>query len=620
MENDKGTGQYSGWCFIDNEAECVDDVGSLDNLEALFEQSTQGSFIDNDEVDQGNSLALLSEQLFATDEQQIAALKRKYAATPKKKTVEIENLSPRLESVSISPKGKSRRRLFDSGIGHETQDTPSGSEVPMSISGSSSANSSIGSQCESEQVNSNTLISSEDLLRTSNRLAGCYARFKEAFGCSFTDLTRSFKSDKTCSPNWVVAVFGAREHLLQALHDVWKNTYEYCQDTTSYAGNRKVNLLLMELKVGRSRLTLRRQLSAMLGVDELLILADPPNERSTLAALYFYNKVLFKSPSTVFYGSTPLWIASKTLLEHASATAESFDFSSMVQWAYDNRLNEEAEIAYKYALEADSNKNAQAWLKTTNQVKHVRDCCAMVRLYNRQEMKEMTMAQWIRKCCDETEEEGDWKVIANFLRYQEVNLILLLTALRHMFKGTPKKHCLVITGPPDTGKSYFCNSLNGFLKGRVISFMNSRSQFWLQPLADAKMGFLDDATTACWNFMDVYMRNALDGNPMQLDIKHRAPLQLKLPPLLITSNVDVMNNDNFRYLHSRLQAFEFHKPMPLTANGQPVYPLTKANWKSFFTRLANQLGIEEEEGENEQPGNTFRCSARPDTEPLRERQ
>nr|ATU83347.1 viral protein E1^M1 [Mus musculus papillomavirus type 1] len=152
MENDKGTGQYSGWCFIDNEAECVDDVGSLDNLEALFEQSTQGSFIDNDEVDQGNSLALLSEQLFATDEQQIAALKRKYAATPKKKTVEIENLSPRLESVSISPKGKSRRRLFDSGIGHETQDTPSGSEVPMSISGSSSANSSIGSQCESEQL------------------------------------------------------------------------------------------------------------------------------------------------------------------------------------------------------------------------------------------------------------------------------------------------------------------------------------------------------------------------------------------------------------------------------------------------------------------------------------
>nr|ATU83348.1 viral protein E1^M2 [Mus musculus papillomavirus type 1] len=154
MENDKGTGQYSGWCFIDNEAECVDDVGSLDNLEALFEQSTQGSFIDNDEVDQGNSLALLSEQLFATDEQQIAALKRKYAATPKKKTVEIENLSPRLESVSISPKGKSRRRLFDSGIGHETQDTPSGSELLLSQRRASKNNQTARRQHRHEENSS----------------------------------------------------------------------------------------------------------------------------------------------------------------------------------------------------------------------------------------------------------------------------------------------------------------------------------------------------------------------------------------------------------------------------------------------------------------------------------
>ncbi|ABG56159.1 E1 [Mastomys coucha papillomavirus 2] len=608
----KGT----GWCFIEDEAEC-EDGSPLDNFEALFEQSTQGSFLDNeevDEVDRGNHLALFTQQLFSEDDQHIAALKRKYAATPRKgNSLEIESLSPRLHSCSISPKGKqSRRRLFeDSGIGNETQNTtPETAEVPMCMSGST----------DSGTTTTSGSLSSDDLLRMSNRVAASLARFKDAFSVSFSDLTRSFKSDKTCSVNWVTTVFGAREPLLEALLEVLKPQCDYFQTVTGYAGERRVDIILFEFKVGKSRNTLRKQMAAMLGLDEKLIMADPPNHRSTLAALFFYKKVLFGAAVSRYYGQTPAWIAQQTILEHQKAGAETFDFSKMVQWAYDNQLIEESEIAYRYACEAETDANAQAWLKCTNQVKHVRDCCAMVRLYKRQEMRDMTMAQWVRKCCDDCEGEGDWKTIAGFLRYQEVNMVLFLTALRHMFKGTPKKHCLVISGPPDTGKSYFCNSLNTFLHGRVISFMNSKSQFWLQPLVDAKMGFLDDATNACWTFMDIYMRNALDGNPMQVDMKHRAPLQLKLPPLLITTNVDVMHNDNYKYLHSRLQCFAFEKPMPLNNDGHPQFPLHAANWKSFFTRLAKQLGIEEEEGENELPGSSFRCSARTDTESIRERQ
>nr|ATP66836.1 E1 protein [Rodent papillomavirus] len=616
MDGDKGTaGEYSGWCFIDDEAECDED-GGLDSFETLFDQSTQGSLLDNDEVDQGNSLALFTEQLFAEDEQQIAALKRKYVPTPRKENrLEIESLSPRLESVSISPRGKSsRRRLFeDSGIGHETQNTPPGTEVACSSITAS------GSSGHSAASGGSAVDSCEDLLRTSNRTATLLGKFKDAWGVSFNDLTRSFKSNKTCTPDWVVTVFGSAECLLEAAKQILQPQCNFLQQLTGWAGDKRVTIYVFEFKSAKNRNTLLKQLSAILGVDEKLMMAEPPNCRSTLAGFFFYKKIIFKNANCYFYGQTPDWLAKLTLIEHQAASAESFDFSRMVQWAYDNGLTEESEIAYKYALEAETDANAEAWLKCANQVKFVRDCCAMVRLYRRQEMREMSMSQWIRKCCNEHDQEGDWKVIAGFLRYQEVNLVMLLTALRNMFKGTPKKHCLVIIGPPDTGKSYFCTSLNSFLHGRVISFMNSKSQFWLQPLADSKIGFLDDATNACWIFMDIYMRNGLDGNPIQVDMKHRAPMQLKLPPLLITTNVDVMHNDNFRYLHSRLQSFYFNKPMPLDSDGQPLFPLNSANWKSFFKRLAKSLGLEEEEEqevENESTGSTFRCSARKDTESL----
>lgn len=606
---DKGTDEgegYSGW-YIVQEAECVDD--SLDDLEALFDGSTQesSSFIDTDEVDQGNSLSLFNEQLFLTDEEQIANLKRKYAATPSKETsLEIASLSPRLQSVSISPQTKSsRRQLFqDSGIGHETQDL-----TPREEAGETRETGEKEVECRpvTDPCSDRNRLLDPDLLRSSNLFATCLAKFKEAFGCSFAELTRQFKSDKTCSPHWVVTVFGAPEQTLEAAKITLQQHCEYLQLSESYAGNSKVNLLLLEFKTAKNRDTVRKLLGAILGVEERFMLMEPPKERSVLSALFFYKKVMFKQSGTFFFGNLPEWVAKQTLVEHQAASAEQFDLSKMIQWAYDNDYVDESQIAYNYALYAEEDSNAESFLKSNCQAKYVKDCVTMVRLYKRQEMREMSMHQWIRKCCESIDEEGDWKVIANFIRYQEVNLVMLLAALRHMFLGTPKKHCLVIYGPSDTGKSYFCNSLISFVKGKVISFMNSKSQFWLQPLIDAKLGFLDDATTACWQFMDVYMRNALDGNPISLDMKHRAPTQVKLPPLLITTNVDVKNNDSYKFLHSRLQFFHFNNPMPFDSDGNPMFPLTKANWRSFFTRLSKQLGFQEEEDAD--PDRTFRCSA-----------
>ena len=216
-------------------------------------------------------------------------------------------------------------------------------------------------------------------------------------------------------------------------------------------------------------------------------------------------------------------------------------------------------------------------------------------------MKQCTMTEWIQKRCNEIKEEGDWSVIRNFLRYQEISLMQFLCALRPWLESQPKKNCIVIHGPPDCGKSFFAYSLLSFFKGKVANFYNSRSQFWLMPFVDVKMGLLDDATYSCWDYIDKYMRSALDGSTVSVDFKHRAPLQCKLPPLVVTSNINVMSEEKYKYLWSRLQCLHFPRKMPLDARKQPIYSLTNGCWKSFFKRLHKQLGLtglEEEETEH----------------------
>ena len=181
----------------------------------------------------------------------------------------------------------------------------------------------------------------------------------------------------------------------------------------------------------------------------------------------------------------------------------------MVQWAYDNDYTEESTVAYYYACYASENNNAAAFLASNCQVKYVKDCVSMVRMYKRQEMKGMSMSEWIYKCCKDIPEGNEWKEIVQFLKYQGINFLQFLIAFKQFLKCVPKKMCLVFYGPPDTGKSLFCFKLIHFLKGQVVSYINKSSQFWLMPLQDAKVGLLDDATYNCWLYLDTYLRLSL---------------------------------------------------------------------------------------------------------------
>lgn len=599
-ENNNLFGCASDW-FI-TEADCE----NMDSLEDLFdnsagEESILSQLIDDEPQEQGNSLALFNEQYTDECDAAVTALKRKLIHTPEQSI--SAQLSPKLAAITISPARKTKRRLFDSGIQEDET-----ADIPEKV-----VTDSIDKEIvEKDNIESTVETGERDILNSSNVKACMLAKFKEVFGVSFTDLTRPFKSDKTCSTHWVISVFKASENVIEGSREVLKQYCEYVQ-VCSLASSVMYVLQFVAMK---NRSTVTKLMSKMLNVNEKLIMCEPPRTRSMPVAMFFYKRSLSNTCST--YGPVPDWIANLTLINHQIATApEAFDLSSMVQWAYDNHKTNEAEIAYEYAQLAAVDKNAAAFLKSNSQVKYVKDCLMMVRYYTRYEMNSMTMNQWIVKCCDECTEEGNWKTIVEFLKYQEITLISFLTTLRTLFKGIPKKNCVVIYGDPDTGKSYFASSLIHFLKGSVLSFMNRQSQFWLQPVLDAKIAYIDDATYQAWQYMDVNMRNGLDGNPISIDAKHKAPTQVKLPPLIITTNWDVKADLSLKYLHSRITCFKFPNPMPFDDEGNLIFKITHGTWNSFFRKLAVHLGLKEDfQLEADGPESTLRVTAGSDPQSI----
>lgn len=226
-------------------------------------------------------------------------------------------------------------------------------------------------------------------------------------------------------------------------------------------------------------------------------------------------------------------------------------------------------------------------------------------------MASMNMGEWIDRCCRKVDPDPQgWRVIVQFLRNQRVEFIPFLSSMNMLLKGIPKKNCLCIYGPPDTGKSMFAMSLINFLGGKVLSFVNSKSQFWMQPLADAKIGLIDDVTRPFWDYCDTYLRTGLDGNPISLDCKHKAPTQMKFPPLLLTTNVSVDSEERWRYLQSRIKTISFP-----TVQGSPATQLKDQHWSSFFIKFWAALELPRVDENDGNPRPALRLNPRADTEP-----
>lgn len=600
MSDDKGTELKEGCSkWFDLEADCSDNSldGELENLFQEDRQSDISELIDDGDIEQGNSRELFCQQESEESEQHIHYLKRKYLS-PK----EISQLSPRLQSISISPQHKSKRRLFeqDSGLELSVNEAEDLSETLVEVPATAPAPAAPAAQ------GGEGLGIVKDLLRASNTKAVLLGKFKDAFGVSFHELTRQYKSHKTCCRDWVIAVYAAREDLLEGSKQLLLQHCAYLWLHTMPP----MSLYLCCFHAGKSRDTVHRLLNSILQVNDIQCLCDPPKLRSVGTALFWYKGSM--NPNVYAHGEYPEWIMQQTMLNHQYADAAQFDLSTMVQFAYDNDYLDEATVAYQYAKLADVDSNARAFLQSNQQAKYVRECVTMVRHYKRGEMKDMSMSAWIHTKLLHIDGEGHWSDIVRFIRYQEINFIAFLDKFKSFLHNKSKKNCILIYGPPDTGKSFFAMSLISALKGKVLSFANYRSNFWLQPLADAKLALIDDVTYVCWDYFDQYLRNGLDGNLVCLDMKHRAPCQIRFPPLLLTSNIDALKEEKYRYLRSRITSFAFPNKFPFDADNKPQFLLTDQSWKSFFKRLWRQLDLSdhEDEGDDGNSQRPFQCTAR----------
>ncbi|ACT32130.1 replication protein [Macaca fascicularis papillomavirus 11] len=635
-EGTPGEGGCSGWFHVEAIVKTrTGDVVSEDEEEDLNDTGIDlVDFIDDtfssEQAVEETHGALFQAQETQAHAEAVQVLKRKFVGSPQVSPLQDwgpcidTDLSPRLDAITLDRTNRgAKRRLFaqDSGYGNTQVETATQVEGENGVGGtgggaggSSQDSSGIeeGSQ-ESVQGSGNAGDTSQvshaaltAVLQRSNARAILLAKFKDTYGVSFMELVRVFKSDKTSCTDWVVGAMGVHHSVAEGLKTLIQPhcTYAHMQCLTCTWG--VYLLMLVRFKCGKNRLTVTKFLETLLNVGPQQLLLEPPKLRSSAAAIYWYRTGMSNVSEVI--GETPEWIARQTLLQHCLEDAV-FDLSRMVQWAYDHDMMDESMIAYEYAQLADVDSNAAAFLKSNQQAKYLRDCATMCKHYKRAERQQMTMSQWIKYRCDRTSDGGDWRPIVQFLRYQGVEFVTFLSILKNFLKGIPKHNCIVLYGPANTGKSFFGMSLMKFLEGSIISYVNSTSHFWLQPLSDCKVAMLDDATPHCWNYVDNYLRNALDGNPISIDRKHRSLVQMKCPLLLITSNTNAGTDARWPYLHSRLKVITFPQPFPFDENGNPVYELNDKNWKSFFSRTWCKLDLQEEDETDTdgEPCRPFKC-------------
>lgn len=596
------SGRLGGFGYIDDEAICSDSDEDSDK-ENLQDEGDLGEmcspvedFIDDARVVQGNTLALFQTQLAQAGKEKVNFLKRKLHL-PSQDAPPVNTRALQVIDQNRSPAAK--RRLLDLFAENEASFVSSPASSQVLSPQNSNGRENVSSQDSSLHL---------QILRAKNQTACKLAIFKFVYSVSYCDLTRPFKNDKTTNSQWVAAVFGVCEDLYTASKQLLGRECCYYQGTCRAHEKGSIALMLLNFKVAKSRETVTNLLRNALNVNAEQMLIQPPKVRGVTSAMFWY-KMTF-NPRTLIVGVLPKWIENQILLTENTSEALKFDFSLMVQWALDNDMTEECNIAFHYAQLAETDQNARAWLALNNQAKIVKDVCTMVHHYQRAMLRSMSISGYIHKMCERVTGRGDWLTIMQFLRFQGIEPIRLVNCLKPWLKGVPKKNCLAFIGQPNTGKSLFTNSLISFLRGKVLNFANSASHFWLSPLTDAKVALIDDATHACLKYCDTYLRNFLDGYPVCVDRKHRASVQIKAPPLLLTSNVDIQQENKYSYLQSRVTCFYFREECPLDENDTPVFKITDADWKSFFERLWERLDLsDQEEGDDGSPGTFMCCSA-----------
>lgn len=403
----------------------------------------------------------------------------------------------------------------------------------------------------------------------------------------FSSWTKVVKSDLTQINVWLIA------GLEMEPHAKGRAIFEHCRGNAfiRYLYSDSFFVFCLEfINCRKSRKGLK-SLCSKFGLETFIV--EPPNNRSTATAtdirLNLHN--LNKEDG---HGPEMPWIKTVSM----SAKDEKFDFSSMVQWAMQNNYTSQAVISYQYCLLAsEGDNNAKQWLASTSQVKYAKDCVTQVNLLMKGELMCSTTNQIIEKNVRafQKKEKGNPVRFTRWLTLQRILQEDFLGALKTLIAGKMKKSCVCLWGVPNSGKSTLVNYLLQIFEGKFLSFTPQPSSFWLQPAAGLKLVAIDDVPFSFWEYADHHLRPMLDGTQITIDVKYQAPLTTRMPPILLTTNLNIPDDKSMTYLKNRIRFISCQYSM-LESNRLKTLSFTLQDLCAWFEKFSEILDLNFDDG------------------------
>lgn len=389
-------------------------------------------------------------------------------------------------------------------------------------------------------------------------------------GKSFFSLHKEMKNERTMQRNW--AIFLKTPSLTQtvALEAALNND---CDRIRTKKSDTHTYFLLEYMKKQRSMNGLKQVISTIIKDTDILL--GVPKYKDT------QFRTWAKLFTTLISETAP---EISGLLLDCEAEGSGFNVEELFEWIEATEPKSIEVMLCNYREEARiGNPNAKNWLASASNITVAKKQFELWKSTIKGREMQLTVEQYIlQRLMDYN--DGDKDKVQKFLTYQGIMHYELLNVLRNWLHGKIKKSVICIFGPGNSGKSTFADALIEVLKGVRLCWDDNNS-FWKQAAIGKRYCLLDDVTMQCWRGLDSKERRSFDGGIVAVNKKFCEATEMKMPPLILTSNYDIRANEDFVFLVNRVTFIHF--PKSFSGNSEAV--LQPADIAAYLLRHRGSL-------------------------------
>ncbi|QKR71895.1 E1 [Wels catfish papillomavirus 1] len=227
------------------------------------------------------------------------------------------------------------------------------------------------------------------------------------------------------------------------------------------------------------------------------------------------------------------------------------------------------------------NANAMLWLQQSSNITVAKKQYELWKATLKGRQMQIPLSSYIEQRIEEYT-GGESSKVERLLAKNGISPFDFLNAIRRWIHNHVKKSVVCFVGPGNCGKSMIADAMIEFLNGARLTWHES-NQFWKQGAIGKRFVMLDDVTPCCWKDLDARERRALDGGVVCINKKFCEPCEMKMPPMLLTSNYDVRGNSDFEYLCNRITFLTFNTPFKVTPKPEEIVePKDIAAWTKKY--------------------------------------